>query len=340
MKAAIIAAPGELSIVDVENPTPAAGEVVIEVLRVGICGTDLHVLDGEHRSVRFPVIAGHEFAGRVVERGPQTSYPDIGDLVAVDPMIFCGHCGQCRDGWTNLCENGGGLGTTRNGAFAEYVAVSAQQCQRLTEEFPWEWGILVEPLSCALHAVDRIGATLGKKALVIGAGPMGLLLTNLLSHAGALVDVSERSTERLQMAEGFGARRSAESADSFGDSIDWDIVIDATGNPAAIAEGLRLVRRAGSFGFVGLTPGHAEIPLSGYDVVMKELTIVGSNSVRHSFRRAVDLLASGSIAADSLLEPAVPLADISSAFEQTRRGLGLKHSVLPSSAMPTNGGPR
>ena len=327
MKAAVVSGPGRCEVGDVPDPRPGAGEVVVEVDRCGVCGTDLHVLDGEAPQVTYPVIPGHEFTGRVAALGAGVTTPAVGTFVAVDPMVFCGHCAQCRAGWTNLCLYGGGLGTTADGAFAELVVVKASQCEPVPPGVPVAWAPLTEPLSCALHAIDRVGPVAGERALVFGAGPVGLMLTRLLDLAGAEVDVVERRPDRLGVATVFGAARSVEDASQLDAGPGWGVVVDATGNPAAIAAGLSLVKRAGTFAVFGVAAADARVEFSPYEVLYKELTIIGSNSVRHSFGRAMGLMAAGRVPVGALLGPPVPLAEIASAFAQTRRGEGFKTIV-------------
>jgi 2-desacetyl-2-hydroxyethyl bacteriochlorophyllide A dehydrogenase len=329
MKAAVVTEPDQWAVTEVPDPEPGPGEVVVEVERCGICGTDLHVLAGETPTVRYPVIPGHEFSGRVVALGAGATGPALGTFVAVDPMIFCGHCQQCRSGWTNLCANGGGLGTTADGAFARYVTVRRDRCEPVPDSVPPEWASLTEPLSCALHALDRAGPVVGADVLVIGSGPAGLLLTCLLSLGGARVDVVERTAVRRAAAPLFGADRAVASTDELDRERGWQLVVDASGNASAIQEGLSLVRRAGTFVVFGVARGDARVELSPYDVFSRELTIVGSNSVRHTFGRALAVLAGGRIPASQLLDNAVPLGEIGAAFDRTRQGLGLKATVLP-----------
>jgi 2-desacetyl-2-hydroxyethyl bacteriochlorophyllide A dehydrogenase len=327
MRAAVITQPGTCSIEDVPRPRPGAGEVVVQVELCGVCGTDLHVLDGEHRAVTFPVIAGHEFVGTVVALGQAVQFPAIGDRVAVDPMIFCGHCRPCRDGHSNLCDNGGGLGTSSRGAFAQYVSVSAAQCEVLPTDLAAAQAALIEPLACAIHAYDRIGAVLDADCLVMGAGPVGLFLARLLQLVGGRVDLLDRNPDRLALAPAFGAQHSATDLADFDHSDGWDVVIDATGNPAAIATGLRAVRKAGRFGVVGVADSATTIEISPYDVFSRELTIIGSNSVHNSFRRAAALMRSGRIPVELLVDTPIPLADINTAFECTRNGIGFQTTV-------------
>jgi 2-desacetyl-2-hydroxyethyl bacteriochlorophyllide A dehydrogenase len=328
MKAVVVTEPGKWSVNETPDPAPGPGEVVIEVERCGVCGTDLHVLDGDAPSVRYPVVPGHEFSGRVVAAGAGVTGPALGTFVVVDPMVYCGQCWECRSGWTNLCANGGGLGTTADGAFARYVRVRASQCEPVPDDVPPSWAPLTEPLSCVLHALDRIGPVVGADALVFGAGPAGLLLTRMLSLAGARVDVVERRPDRRQAAPSFGADQTAAEAGELGRVRGWAVVVDATGSASAIQEGLSLVRRAGTFAIFGVSSADAKVQFSPYDVFKRELTIVGSNSVRHTFGRALAVLASGQVPGDKLLDEPVVLSDAGTAFERTRNGAGLKATVL------------
>ncbi len=332
MNAAVVTGPGQWAVRDVPDPVPGPGEVVVEVQRCGVCGTDLHVVDGDAPSVNYPVVPGHEFSARVVALGAGVVHPGPGTFVVVDPMVFCGHCAPCRSGWTNLCANGGGLGTTADGAFARYVKVQATQCEPVPEDVPPTWAPLTEPLSCVLHALDRIGPVVGTDTLVIGAGPAGLLLTRMLCLAGARVDVVERRPERLRSAPAFGADRTAASTGEWDRALGWEVVVDATGNAGAIQEGLSLVRRAGTFAVFGVSPAEAKVSISPYDIFRRELTIVGSNSVRHTFGRALAVLARGRIPCDLLLDDPVPLAEIGTALRRTRDGRGLKATVQPATS--------
>jgi 2-desacetyl-2-hydroxyethyl bacteriochlorophyllide A dehydrogenase len=331
MKAAVVEAPGELRVLEVADPVPGPGQVLVRVDLCGVCGTDIHVRNGEHPAVRFPVIPGHEFVGTVVAHAsPSAPHPPIGSTVAVDPMVTCGHCEMCRNGHSNLCFNGGGLGTTAPGAFAELIAVDAAQCQLLPEGMPVEWGAVIEPLSCVVHAVDRLGPVVGSEALVVGAGPVGLFLTRLLSIAGARVDLVERNPDRLAVGEHFGAARRATDIADLDQPGLWEVVVDATGSPAAIEAALTYVRRAGRFGMFGVTAADATISLQSYQVFAKELTIIGSNSVNASFGRATSLIAGGQFGVARLLADPLPLDRVGEAFERTSRGAGLKAVVSPS----------
>lgn len=329
MKAATVTAPGHLEVMEVDDPSPGPGQVVVQVALCGVCGTDLHVLDGDHGKAKYPVVPGHELSGTVVATGAGVGRSLMGQAVAVDPMVFCGHCEQCRAGWSNLCPLGGGLGTTADGAFAEYVAVSASQCEPVPPDLPPRWAPLAEPLSCCLHSVDRIGSVLGRRALVLGAGPAGLLLARLLTLNGAGVDVVERDAARRATALRFGAGQWAGTLDELEPGRMWDVVADATGNPAVTEEGLGRVAPAGTFALFGVPAASATATFRPYDMFAREITIVGSNSVRHTFGRALHLMAGGSLDLDLLISPALPLDRAASALDQVRRGQGLKVTIAP-----------
>lgn len=194
MRAAIIDEPGSIRVGDVPDPVPRERQLVVKVGATGICGTDVHIADGHFPPTPYPIVPGHEFAGEVVEVGPDVPGEwKVGERVAVDPSLFCGYCGPCRNGHGNLCANWGATGDTVDGAFAEYVAVPSANCYRMPEGLSWQQGALVEPVSCAVHGVRQIGVESGEKFLVIGAGTMGLLMQQLLQRAGAQVTVDRKS---------------------------------------------------------------------------------------------------------------------------------------------------
>ncbi len=338
MKAAVVTAPGILEVTEVPDPSPAEDEVAVAVELCGICGTDLHVLDGDYPAVRYPVVPGHEFSGTVVGIGRRVRGLGVGDYVAVDPMVFCGGCVQCRRGATNLCLYGGGLGTTSDGALAELVAVKASQCERVPAAIPAAWAPLIEPLSCVVHAMDRIGPVLGERVLVVGAGAAGLLLIGTLAAAGAVVDVLERNSDRRALAPAFGAASSAGSVDELElADTGWDLVVDASGSTEGVALGLSHLRRGGRLCIFGVASPKARVELSPFDVFSRELTIIGSTSVRNSFGRAAEFMATGALPIDRLLADPLALCDTRQAMELARQGAGLKSRVAPGGA-PSSAG--
>src|SRR5579864_6299071 len=235
MRAIVIDRPGTFRVAEVPDPTPGAGEVVVRVEYCGICGTDLHILAGEFPPTPYPITPGHEFAGTVVARGPDVK-PDlpIGARVAVDPSLYCGYCRRCRAGRDNLCENWAAIGDTVDGAFAEYVAVPAVNAYRLPVDLDGQLGAMIEPLACAVHGLRRLGPVFGDTVVLTGAGTMGLLLLQLLVHAGAgPVTVVDRVADRLAVARKLGAARTASGLSDLEDER-FEIAVDATGVPAVV----------------------------------------------------------------------------------------------------------
>lgn len=335
MRAAIINEPGSLTVGDRPEPTPAPDGVVVRVGACGICGTDLHIADGEFPPSPYPLVPGHEFAGTVTavgDRAPGGLRP--GDRVAVDPSLFCGHCGYCRAGRGNLCSNWGAIGDTVDGAFAEYVAVPAANCHRLPDTVSMREGALVEPLSCAVHGMRRIGVEAGEEFLVVGAGTMGLLLQQLLQNSGARVTVVDRNSERLRLAADLGAGATATDTADIAPGT-FDAAVDVTGAPPAIEAAFDALGKGGRLLVFGVADENARVSLSPFRIYNEEITVVGSMAVLNSFGAAVDLIASGSIETAPLLTHALPLEEFPEALAMMRAGTGVKVQVVPDAADAT-----
>lgn len=331
MRAIVVDRPGSFRVAEVPDPAPRPGEVIIEVSYCGICGTDLHILAGEFPPTPYPIIPGHEFAGTIVARGPDVK-PDLpdGTRVAVDPSLYCGYCRQCRSGHDNLCEHWAAIGDTVSGAFAEFVAVPAVNAYRLPDHLNAQYGAIVEPLSCALHGLRRLGPVLGDPVVVVGVGTMGLLLVQLLMHAGAgPITAVDKVAERLEVARKLGAATTVTDVSAL-DGARFAVGVDATGVPAAIESVIGLLDRGARMLVFGVSPADATVRVSPFRVYNDELTIVGSMAVLRSFGQAVDLLASGAVDPHLLLAEPLPLAQFGAAVDQVRAGRGIKWHVRPS----------
>lgn len=330
MRAVVIEEPHAYGVAEVPDPEPGPEQVVVEVDSCGICGTDQHIVAGDNPNARYPLIPGHEFAGTVVAVGRDVTRLAAGQRVGVDPSWFCGACAQCRAGWPNLCPYKGGYGTARPGGFAEYVAVAQTSCEPLPDGVPLAWGAVAEPLACVLHGVDKLGSVLGLRILVVGAGPIGLLATRLLSAGGArTLDVVDVNPRRLTFASDFGATGTGEHIEEIGPETGYDVVVDATGVPAAIEEGLTRLARGGRYLLLGVTRPDAKVQIDPFAVNWRELTILGSMAIRHSYGRAVDLMASGVVDGDRLITGRFPLDGFGDALDALRSGSHLKVQVTP-----------
>lgn len=329
MRAAVFDAPGDLRVTDLPVPKIGPGELLLRVGACGVCGTDLHIADGEFPPTPYPIVPGHEFAGVVAEAGPEVPGDwQVGDRVAVDPSLFCGWCRFCHAGRGNLCANWGAIGDTVDGAFAEYVAVPAANAYRLPEGFSAREGALVEPVSCAVHGLRKIGIEAGESVLVVGAGTMGLLLQQLFALAGAgRVVVVDRNVDRLAVAAGLGADATATSVDDLADER-FEVAVDVTGAPPAIEAAFGALERGGRLLVFGVAAADARTALSPFRIYNDEITVVGSMAVLHSFGRAVDLLASGAIRTEPLLTHAFAIEEMPAALAAARQGAGVKVQVV------------
>ena len=252
MKAVVVTGPGQVEVTDVTDPSPAAGEVVMQVLTAGVCGTDLHIVDGDYIAT-YPIVPGHEFAGRIVAVGQGVVDWKIGQGVTADPNIYCHRCSECRHGLENLCRHAQAVGVTRHGALAEYVAVAAENCVPIADE-QLAGASLIEPLSCALHGMDVVGVRIAARVLICGAGPMGLMLTSLSRQTSATeVAVIDLNPARLERAARLGASATAPSAAELGRPTGYDVVIDCTGVPAVIEDAIERVAPGGTFLQFGVT---------------------------------------------------------------------------------------
>ncbi|MGD3107016.1 zinc-dependent alcohol dehydrogenase family protein [Streptomyces sp. YGL11-2] len=330
MKAAVISAPGEVEIATVDDPAPGPREVVVQVAACGLCGTDLHILQGEF-APSLPVVPGHEFAGTVVATGSAVTELAEGDRVAVDPSLYCYECHYCRTGRNNLCERWAAIGVTTAGGAAEFAVAPAANCVRLPDHVRTEDAALIEPLSCAVRGYDILRSRqLGTQVLIYGSGTMGLMMLELAKRTGAAgVDVVDINPERLATARELGCSNAADSADALDQPRGWDVVIDATGSERAIQDALGRVGRGGTFLQFGVSDYAARATIEPYRIYHQEITITGSMAVLHSYERAAALFAAGVLDPEVFISDRHPLERYGAALEQFRAGKGRKIQVRP-----------
>ena len=329
MKAAVIKSVGEVQIVTVDDPTPGPHEVVVSVSACGLCGTDLHILQGEF-APSLPLIPGHEFAGEVVALGTEVDSLSVGTQVAVDPSLYCFECHYCRLGRNNLCERWAAIGVTQAGGAAEFVAVPAANCVALPAHVATADATLIEPLSCAVRGYDVLRSQLGAHVLIYGAGTMGLMMLELAKRVGAArVDVVDLNASRLSVARTLGCSAAVASAEEIERPHGWELVVDATGNANAIQDGLGRVGPGGTFLQFGVADYAARATIEPYKIYNKEITITGSMAVLHSYERAADLFATGVLDPAIFITDRLPLDEYAGALERFRSGGGLKTQVLP-----------
>lgn len=330
MRAVLFTGVDEIEIGEVPDPTPGPNDVVIEVASVGLCGTDLHILSGEHLNRGWPQIPGHEFAGTVVAVGSAVDDVQIGNRVAADPNVFCGTCHYCRIGHGNMCERFEAIGVTLPGAAAEYVVAPAGNCFVLPQDVDVADAMLIEPFSCVVRAIDVLRPRFAAHVLIYGAGTMGLMMASAMRHAGAAsVSVVEPHPERRARVGALGFGRAAASADEFTRPRGWEIVIDCAGVVPAIEDGLTRVGRGGTFLQFGVTAPDARVQVDPYRIFTDEITITGSMAVLHSFERAGDLFSAGALDPRTFITERFSLEEYPAAVEAFRAGAGLKVQVQP-----------
>lgn len=330
MKAIVFPQAEAIAVETVPDPTCAPHEVVVQVAHSGICGTDIHIYRNEYMS-KFPLIPGHEFSGRVVEVGKDVHDVQIGERVAVDPNLYCGHCDFCRNEQANHCRNWEGIGITRSGGFAEFVNVPAKAAYKLNDSISHTQAAFIEPLACVVWALKRMRIYPADKILLLGTGPMGLLLIQALRHGNASqITAVDRQPARLQLAQQMGANHTVLAGTDQAEALKalapsgFDIVIDATGVPAVIENAFQYLRPRGQFLQFGVTPMNAKIQVSPYAIFRNDWTIIGSFALCYTFLPAIAWLENGVIDVNPLVSHQIALSDFATGFDQFMAGDTLK----------------
>lgn len=330
MKAISIVTPGKIEIIDIPDPTPGNSDVIVEIAAVGICGTDLHIFEGEF-APKFPIIPGHEMTGKIVAFGKDVSEIKIGDPVAVDPSVYCGDCFYCRRARGNLCENWNALGVSMPGAAAQYLLAPKKNIHKLSHDLDLKSAALIEPLSCAVRGFDQLPRIPGSHYLIYGSGTMGLMMAELARVNGAAsVSIVDLNKDKLTTAKTLGFTNVATSADEFEQPRGFDVVIDCTGVIAAIKDGLQHVMPGGTFLQFGVANQGAKVEIEPFWIYNKEITIVGSMAVLQSFDRAVELFSNGVLNPKVMISDRYSLDKYAEALQAFKSGQGRKTIVLPN----------
>lgn len=345
MCAAVFEGNGKLTLMDRPRPSvQGPTDVLLKVRGVGICGTDLHILQvPPAHPAKVGAILGHEFAGQVEELGRQVAGLQPGDSVLVDPHPGCGRCESCRAGHPDRCIplfNGAApghcatIGIFSDGAMSSRVVVPAHALYRVDPSVPAHIAALAEPLACVLSAFDKLGAQPGQTAVVLGAGPIGLLFTGLFKAGGAAkILVSEVSAYRRGVAVDCGATRVVDPrAENISEAV-WreipggaDFVVEAVG--PLLPEAIELVRAGGKI----LQFGHDElarpaIPVA--ELLRKEITIHGAFIGKFSFHRLPGILESGKLPLEKIVSHRLPLSEVHEGLQLLRKGQAVKVVLHP-----------
>jgi len=317
MRAAVLEAPGQLVVKEVPDPKPGPNELVVEVKACGVCGTDVSLFTGKY-TANYPVIPGHELAGEVVEVGPGVGI-EPGTRVTADPNESCGACYWCHSGKPTFCQNMAAYGVLCDGAFAEYIKIGIRGTYPLRNGLDYEIAAFTEPVSCALRGVDRAGYQLGETVTIIGDGPMGLLHVQLAAQSAlSQLIVIGHHDEKLALAKQFGATEviNAKTEDAEAKVMDLtggrgtDVVMEVVGKPPAVEMAIRLAKKGGRIVIFGFSPESEKAAFSPFEVLSKELTILGSWVNPYTFPRAIELLASGKVDVRPLITTHLVLEEV------------------------------
>lgn len=334
---------GNMEVRDVSEPSPAKGQVKIEIKAAGICGSDLHIYhdDIDGIPINAPVITGHEYCGIITEVGEGVFAYKPGDRVTSETAFsFCGECLHCRTGRYNLCNSRRTLGYWYNGAFAQYCVVPEGRIHRLPDHIDFVSGALCEPLACVTHAVMELTTIkAGDVVLVIGPGAIGLLAVQVAKAEGAIVVVSGTNSgafDRLALAKELGADYTvnAKKEDLFAiiadltDGRGADVVIECSGSASAANDGLLLTRKFGQFTEIGLFGKPIQIDFE--KICYRELKVTGSmGSTWTSWEKAIQLMSSGKVNTKILVSDIMPITDWETAFKKFESKAGLKLVLTP-----------
>jgi len=330
MRAAAYEGGGRVAVRDVEERPPASGEVQLRVAYVGICGTDLHILDGEMDArVSIPAILGHEMSGTVVAVGPDVTDWAKGDEVVVVPLDWCGACPACVRGHSHICYRLNFIGIDSPGAMQTLWNVAQRTLVRVPTGVSLVKAALAEPTAVAVHDVRRSGLRAGDKALVVGGGPIGLLIASVAAATGGDVLVSEPNTQRRELIERVGVR-TVDPADDLAAVVDdWtegagvDVSFEVSGSSGGVEAAVASLAARGRLTLVAI---HSRpTPVDLFRFFWRELTLVGARVYeRADFEEALRLLGAGAIATDELVTDVVALEQAPVAFERLRAGQAMK----------------
>lgn len=323
MKAAVYHGPGDLRVEEVPVRKLKDNEVKIQVKYCGICGTDIHIFhgDGGCCDVTPPLVPGHEFSGVVAEVGAGVKAVKVGDRVTGDPNDMCGECYFCKNGMQHFCKNNIGIGTTVDGGFAEYVIMREKQAYKVSDDLSFIEAAMAEPISCCLHGIDLCNIKAGDTVLVMGGGPIGMIMMQLAKNAGASkVIMSEPVEEKREQALKLGATKTIDPLHEDVEDVlaeyceNVNVVIECVGNVHTQADAVRFAGKGATIMYFGLAAPEESFPIRPDDIFKKELHITSSYINPYSFERAIQILESGTVELESLITNVVPLDDIADVF--------------------------
>jgi len=331
MRAIVIEKPGFFKIKEMPDLNPGEGEVIVDVRACCVCGTDIHLLDGEFKGAVYPLIPGHEFSGVVGKVGAKVTHVKPGDRVAVEPFIACGYCFFCKAGKTNHCLNGMVIGHTKSttlkldGGFSEQVVVPVRNLIPLADSVSFEAGSFIANLGTIVYAIRRAELQPGMKVLVFGTGANGLILAELSKKTGAAaVAVTGRTKSRLEVASRMGIDITVVADEHQEETLrriaprGFDAIFETTGAASIVERAFKFVTPGGKIVLYGIVPPDQNARVNPFDICRKDLQVIGSFSSVNACIIAQELLANGVLRVEHLISHRFSLAEWGKAIETAR----------------------
>lgn len=318
MKAARFYKPHDIQIKEEDIPSPKPDELLVKVKNSGICGTDLHIYEGEVTGlVENGTVLGHEFAGIVEKVGTNTDNFTEGDRVAIEPNMFCGACHYCRNAKKHFCEYWAAIGLSRDGGFAEYCVIPQSAAYIMPDKLPFKNAAFFEPMACVLHGIERSKFEVGENVFVQGAGSIGQLYVQALSKLGANhIIVSDVFDEKLTLVKKFGATHTVnakeqnviEEIHSITNDKGVQVMIDAAGLLSTLQTAVQVVENTGRVVIFGVPPEGKKVELSPYEIYRREIEVIGSFTNPYTNESALKFLQK--IDVDPIITNPIKLEDL------------------------------
>ncbi len=319
MKSAVFYGKHDLRIEELPKPEPKEKEVLIRVMACGVCGTDVHIYEGDKGAADCPsgTVLGHEFSGIVEAAGASVTQYKPGDRVCIDPNALCGECYYCKSGIGHFCEEMTGIGTTCNGGFSEYCVVPQSQVYKIGDNTAFEEAAMAEPVACCLHGIDMCNIKPGSTVLVIGGGMIGLIMLQLarLNGASAVV-LMEPVEQKRDMAKKLGADICLNPSDDIPFALKehkinrFDVVIECVGLTKTIEQAIELAGNKSVVMMFGLTKPEDKVSVKPFDIFKKEIELKSSFINPYTQSRAVNLIDSGKIDVSSMVSKVASLEEL------------------------------
>ncbi len=323
MKQAVMTSPGVIEFRDVPAPAPGSGQVLLRIKRIGVCGSDIHVYHGKHPLTPYPVVQGHEVSGVVEKLGSGVKGLKVGDPVTFQPQVTCGTCYPCRHGAYHICDNLKVMGFQTTGAGSELFALDARLVLKLPPGTSYDHGAMVEPTAVGVHAITRGGGVKGKKVLVLGAGPIGNLTSQVAKGMGATkVMITDVSDYRLGLAKECGVDEAVNTGSedlaarvraSFGEEK-ADLILECVGAGATISQAVAVARKGTDIVVVGVFGDKPSVDMG--TVQDRELRLIGTLMYQEpDWKKAIELIATEKVKLQPLVTNHFAFADFKKAYE-------------------------